>query len=72
MRHNKRGRPEGRPTCEKCVRLAAQTEAAQERVVPINIGVAQVAQLASALADEHEQATTGVEVVAVLAQVEMD
>lgn len=50
-------------------RLAAQSKAGEERVVPIDVGVAQVAQLAAALAYEHEQTATGVEVVPVLAQV---
>lgn len=50
-------------------RLAAQAKPRQQRVVPVNVSVAQVPQLATALTNQHQQTTTSVEVVAVLAQV---
>src|SRR4051812_35784038 len=53
----------------RALRLAAQAELADERAVALEVLLLQVVQEAAALADEHEQPTTGVVVVLVLAEV---
>src|SRR4051794_14177041 len=49
--------------------LAAQAETLDERAVPVDVLLAQVAEEAAALADQQEQTTTAVVVVLVLLQV---
>lgn len=49
--------------------LATQSEAGEQGVVPVDVRIAQVAELATALTDEHEEPAARVEVVPVLSQV---
>ena len=48
------------------VQSAAQAEALDQRAVALDVGVAQVVQQATTLADEQQQAATAVVVVLVL------
>lgn len=50
-------------------RLPTKSEAGKQAVVPVNVRVAQVPQLAATLANEHKQPAARVEVVTVLSQV---
>src|SRR5215212_5939333 len=51
------------------LRLAAQTELADERAIPLQVLLLEVVQEAPAAAHQHQEAAAGVMVVLVLAQV---
>src|SRR5918998_490782 len=54
---------------ERTLSSAAQTEALDQRTVALDVGVAQVVEQPTALADEQQQAATAVVVVLVLLEV---
>ena len=61
-------RPQGRRRWAPNRRLPAEAETGEQAVVPVNIGVAEVPQLAATLTHEHQQPAARVEVMAVLPQ----